>query len=111
MTTTPLFAIVGALLLAPLPALAGDLPTRLVRYGDLDLTKAEGVARLEHRVAAAARLVCRIDDPRDLTQSAIARKCRSAALAAAQRQTQAAIAEAHSNRQLASSSGAPPALR
>jgi UrcA family protein len=51
--------IAAALLASPGAAFANtDLPTREVRTADLDLTTAGGVARLEQRVARAARSLC-----------------------------------------------------
>ena len=109
MTYTTLLALAAALL--PLPALAGDLPTRTVHYGDLDLAKPAGITGLDRRILAAARSVCRSGDPRDLVAMTAIKKCRSAALASAQRQTQLAIAKARSAQQLASAGGESPALR
>lgn len=111
MTKAPFLALASALLLAPLPALAGGLPTRIVQYGDLDLTRAEGVARLERRLVAAARSVCPVGDALNLAAFMSAQKCRATALAASKTQTQLAIATARSTRQMASSRRAAPALR
>ena len=109
MTFTTLLALAAALM--PVPALAGDLPTRTVLYSDLDLTKFAGITRLDHRILAAARSVCRSGDPRDLVAMTAIKKCRSAALASAQRQTQLAIASARSAQKLASAGRESPALR
>jgi UrcA family protein len=111
MTKTPLLMVAGALLLSPVPALAGDLPTRTVRYGDLDLTQPEGVIRLERRVAAAVRSVCRAEDPRDLSLAVKVNKCRKIARHSASDQTQLAIASARSAQRLAAKQGASPVLQ
>jgi UrcA family protein len=54
----------AALLLATsVQAAAEDHPRQLaVSNGDLDLTKGQGVARLEQRVRTAVRAVCATDD-------------------------------------------------
>lgn len=39
-------------------AMAGELKRVTVHYGDLDLTQSTGVARLERRLATAARRIC-----------------------------------------------------
>jgi len=61
----PRFVVSGlalASLLAPLTAgayaNAGDVPSRTVSYGDLNLDSHEGVARLYMRIKSAAREVC-----------------------------------------------------
>ena len=109
MPYTTLLALAGALM--PIPASAGDLQTRIVHYSDLDLTKSDGITRLDRRIRTAARSVCRLGDPRDLFVQTAITKCRSAALASAERQTQLAIANARSAQQLASAGGETPALR
>lgn len=109
MNYTTLLALAGALM--PVPALAGDLPTRTVLYSDLDLTKSAGITRLDRRILAAARSVCPSGDPRDLVAMTAIKKCRSAALASAQRQTQLAIAKARSAQKLASAGRESPTLR
>ena len=109
MTYTTLLALTAALM--PVPASAGNLPTRIVQHGDLDLTKPDGIAWLDGRIRAAARSVCRLGDPRDLFIQTAIKKCHSAALASAERQTQLAIANARSAQQLASAGGESPSLR
>jgi UrcA family protein len=110
--TKPLFlAFAGVLALSPIPALADEIPTRTVRYADLDLTRPEGVTRLERRIAAAARSVCPTDDSRDLRLAMKIKKCREAARASAHDQTKLAIADARSSQQVAATRGASPALR
>lgn len=106
-----LFTFAGALALSPIPALADELPTRIVHYADLDLTRPEGVASLETRIAAAARSVCPTDDPRDLGLAMKIAKCRKAARTSAHNQAQLAIADARSGQQVAATRSRPPALR
>ncbi len=40
------------------PTRAGDVATKTVRFGDLDLSTAIGAEKLYERIAAAARVVC-----------------------------------------------------
>src|SRR3954466_10333303 len=55
-------AVTGATLVAASPAFGADLvvnaPTARVSYADLDLGSPAGVAKLEHRVSAAADRLC-----------------------------------------------------
>jgi UrcA family protein len=55
--------------------LADDVPTRLVDYSDLDLSRPAGVGALFDRIESAARVVCNADDSRDLEHLARARRC------------------------------------
>ncbi len=56
------------------PSRAGDVATKTVRFGDLDLSTAIGAERLYERIAAAARIVCRG------AALAAVRECRSRAV-------------------------------
>ncbi|NLR69524.1 UrcA family protein [Novosphingobium sp. ERN07] len=80
MLTKTLFAksfcavgLLGLALSASQPAFAG---TRVVGYGDLDLSTKEGQARLDSRLRAAAKQVCDLKSP-NLQRSEFesARKC------------------------------------
>ena len=55
-------------------AAAQDAREKAVSYGDLDLTRDEGVARLERRVRSAVRSVC-FDDERTLKAQVRERSC------------------------------------
>jgi UrcA family protein len=79
-------AVVAAGMLVS-PALAADskgrfaVPELAVAYGDLDLTKPEGVQALHRRLTAAAERVCpRTDVLVKQTDKAAARECRKQAL-------------------------------
>lgn len=111
MTKAPKLAIAAALLLSPISVMAGSLPTRTVVYNDLDLTSTEGVARLERRIAAAARSLCPAEDPRNLNALMVIKKCRAAAIASAERQTKVALADARASKQLASLRSPAAALK
>ena len=75
------FAIVLASLTAP--AVAGDsseIPHRVVKFADLDLTRGAGVAALYARIQWAARQVCEPMIARDLPSEMRARACAAQAL-------------------------------
>lgn len=56
------------------PTRVGDLPTKTVRFADLDLATAVGAEALYGRIRTAARIVCR-----EQPQSAV-RECRARAV-------------------------------
>ena len=61
---------------------AGDqAPARIVRYGDLDLTRMDGVITLYRRIRTAARDVCSPLPTSDLIAEAFARNCEERAIA------------------------------
>jgi UrcA family protein len=72
------------------PAMAGavTVKTEHVRYGDLDLSTAEGVKTLERRVDAAAKRVCDVSPPKpgNLTRQQAGRSCLAKARASARQQ-------------------------
>jgi UrcA family protein len=78
------FAVAGMLLSAALAAESKGpfaVPEVAVEYGDLDLTKPEGVQALHRRLKAAAERVCpRTDGRVKLEQKILARECRKQAL-------------------------------
>jgi len=49
--------------------------SKTVRYHDLDLTTAKGLAVLDRRIGAALREICGDPDQRDLAFSAASREC------------------------------------
>ena len=65
------------------PAIAAPpaAPTRIVSYADLDLASPAGRARLDQRLAAAARAVCGDAFATDLRTLAQVRACRAETLA------------------------------
>ena len=78
---------IGVLALAAtLPAAAA--PSRVVQYGDLDLTRAAGMERLERRIDAAARSVCNVGSGRviGVSEYAQGRACIAEAKAKAAQQ-------------------------
>lgn len=55
-----MLAVASVLVTTPQPAMAAasEQRTQVVSYGDLDLTRAEGLRRLERRVTDAIETVC-----------------------------------------------------
>ena len=103
--TSITFAALAACLIAGTSFAASPQTTSsvTVRYGDLDLTKDDGISTLHARVAAAAHQVCAPDgvDMRDLQAYAAARSCEAQAIADAESRVQgvkvAALAARHSS--------------
>ncbi len=77
-------------------------PSLQVRHADLDLTRAHDVARLNQRIARAARTVCGNADLRDLGAMAAMNKCRVVAVANAAAGVELAVARANRGSALAS---------
>jgi UrcA family protein len=75
--------LAGSLGVAQAAAPLDDVPTVVVRYGDLDLSTQEGVQTLYKRISSAARQVCPSADPRSLRRFDDGRACRAAAIARA----------------------------
>jgi len=69
--------------LATANAASDETPTRLVHYGDLDLTRMDGVVSLYRRIRSAARDVCTPVVASDLSALAFARNCEEHAIAGA----------------------------
>jgi UrcA family protein len=101
--TSITFAALAACLIAGTSFAASPQTTSsvTVRYGDLDLSRDEGLSTLHARVAAAARQVCGADgvDMRNLQAYAAVRACETQAIADAERDVQgtklAALAARH----------------
>ncbi|MDB5663034.1 MAG: UrcA family protein [Sphingomonas bacterium] len=96
--------LVAGAALAAAPAVAADFGaarTMDVRHGDLDLTSDQGAARLNQRIAVAARAVCGSFHPADLAAKGKALACRNETIARAAPQVELAIAEARGGRQYA----------
>ena len=95
----PVLAIltVGATAFAAEPA--GN--STVVRYGDLNLSTADGEAALNHRIAKAADKVCWQADGPTLSDRERYAACRSVAIASAQPKLNAVIASARSDHRYA----------
>jgi UrcA family protein len=75
-------AAIGVIGFTLTPAAHAQSASRAVSYGDLNLSHPEGIERLDHRIAAAAKAVC---DNGDITLRArmAASKCRNEAITGA----------------------------
>lgn len=79
----------AALPLTAAPATAADITavpetvTVRVSYADLNLATAQGRARLDRRIAGAARSICGSFFPADLEMAALVQTCRDDAIASA----------------------------
>lgn len=94
-----IFVAAGALLaavtlLAPAASQADDSNSVRVSYADLNLASAAGQGVLQHRIAGAARLVCVIEDSREMALRSATNDCRSEAVARAWPAYQAAVGAA-----------------
>jgi UrcA family protein len=83
--------LAGSLGVAQAATPSDDVPTVVVRYGDLDLSTQEGAQTLYKRISSAARQVCPAGDPRVLARFDYSRNCRAAAIARA-------VSNVHSSR-------------
>jgi UrcA family protein len=76
-----------------------DSPALKIRYSDLNLSTEQGSLALYGRIVQAARLVCAVDDIRDLRAVAAARACREQAIAQAVRDVNSPmLASVHAER-------------
>lgn len=97
--TTSIAAAVLGLALTAAPALAGSVS---VSYRDLDLSTAEGKAKLQHRVDAAARAVCSSNRPMtgSLLPAPMDKECFETARAKVTQQVATAIDKASQDERL-----------
>ena len=92
----PLISALGfsAALVCAMPALAQDVVSIHVGYGDLNLANTAGEAVFERRIDAAVTEICGRSPQRDLNQVAIVSQCRREASAGAREMARRAIAAA-----------------
>jgi UrcA family protein len=86
--------IVAAALVVPTVSRATETNSVRVSYADLNLASGAGQQSLQGRITYAARLVCEIEDSRQLDLAAATNFCRSDAVARARPAYEAAIAAA-----------------
>jgi UrcA family protein len=86
--------IAASALVAPTVSQAETTNSVRVSYADLDLATKVGQHRLQARMAYGARVVCEIEDSRELLLAAATNVCRSDALESAQPAYEAAVAAA-----------------
>jgi UrcA family protein len=65
----------------------------VVKYGDLDLSTSDGRAALDRRIDRAARTVCRMTGPRELSEMIESQRCYRIAIDSTRTQLAAAIAK------------------
>jgi len=72
---------------ATMPAFAANVAdevrTKVVAYGDLDLSKPAGAATLFSRIKVAARVVCDSDENRPISMTRVSERCERDAIAGA----------------------------
>ena len=76
--------IVASVLVVPTVSQAATVNSVRVSYADLNLASQAGERTLERRIASAARIVCQIEDTRELGLMGEVRVCRSDAVESAQ---------------------------
>ena len=86
--------IVASALVAPTVSQAETTNSVRISYADLDLATKVGQHKLQGRMAYGARVVCEIEDSRQLLLAAATNACRGDALAGAQPAYEAAVAAA-----------------
>ncbi len=94
----PAFAVaavfVASALVAPTVSQAETINSVRISFADLDLATKVGQNRLQGRMAYGARVVCEIEDSRQLALATATNVCRSDALEGARPAYEAAVAAA-----------------
>jgi UrcA family protein len=80
-----------------------DVPTRIVKYGDLNLAAEAGRKQLIHRVSWAVNEVCDINGTQMLHDAILSSRCRAFAWEGAKPQIETAFQRARFNQALLSS--------
>lgn len=86
--------VVASALVVPTVTQAQETHSMRVSYADLNLGSNAGQASLQRRIAGAARIVCVIEDSREMALQAATKDCRSDAIASAEPAYEAAVAAA-----------------
>ena len=86
--------VVAATLVMPTVSQAAESNSVRVSYADLDLASQLGQHSLQRRITFAARVVCVIEDTRQLELASATNVCRSGAIEGAQPAYEAAVAAA-----------------
>lgn len=86
--------LIASALVVPTVSQASASNSVRVSYADLNLVSRAGAWVLQKRIASAARIVCEIEDSRDLALQRATIGCRTQAVADAQPQFNAALAAA-----------------
>ena len=85
---------VASVLVAPTVSQAETINSVRVSYADLNLATKVGQHRLQARMAFGARVVCEIEDSRELALAAATNACRGDAVESARPAYEAAVASA-----------------
>jgi UrcA family protein len=96
MKTIPVLAALAAtsLLIVPTVSRGAEPNSVRVTFADLNLASDAGASVLSRRIVVAARVVCEIEDSRELPLARATTDCRNRAIAGAQPQYVAAISAA-----------------
>ena len=86
--------VVASALVVPTVSQAQETASMSVSYADLNLGSSIGQHRLQTRITGAAKIVCVIEDSREMALAAATKDCRSDAIARAQPAFEAAVASA-----------------
>jgi UrcA family protein len=86
--------VVASALVVPTVSQAQETASMTVTYADLNLGSTIGQNRLQKRITGAAKIVCVIEDSRELALAAATNDCRSDAVSRAQPAFEAAVASA-----------------
>jgi UrcA family protein len=92
-TAVAALAIASAFVV-PTVSQAGETNSARVSYADLNLASGVGQKTLERRIVGAARVVCAIEDSRELALASATNACRGDAIAGAQPAFNEAVAAA-----------------
>jgi UrcA family protein len=94
--TLPAFAalLAAGALVAPTVSEAAESNSVRVSYADLNLASDLGQNMLQRRITGAARVVCVIEDSKELALASATNECRKDAVASAQLAYEAAVAAA-----------------
>lgn len=92
----PAFAavVVAAFLVVPTVSQAAESNSVRVSYADLNLASNAGATALQRRIGFAARVVCEIEDSRQLPLASATNACRSDTIASVRPAYEAAVASA-----------------
>jgi UrcA family protein len=88
--------VIALALIVPTVSQAAQTNSVRVSFADLNLASPSGANVLEKRIASAARVVCEIEDSREIALATATTVCRNQAISDAQPAFNAALASARS---------------
>ena len=86
--------LIAAVLVTPTVSQAATTNSVRISYADLNLATSAGRTSLQGRIAFGARIVCEIEDSRELALATATRACRADAIEGARPAYEAAVAAA-----------------